>query len=240
MDFVAHPGGLLESQLPGGGGHFLVHFAEQLFLAPFEESLEAMDVVAVVLLRDPQIARGRALGDRVQQARAIPTPARVVLVDVERAGAKLKDLLQHLHRAAQPARIGKRPVELGSARLRLARDSDARKILVREDFEVRKRLVVAQVAIELRQDVLDETGFHQQGVDFAIGVDVVDVADFQHELGGARVFGRRLEEIAARPCAEALRLADVDHPAGGVFHQIDAGRLREGSHLLGSQRVVGG
>ena len=60
------------------------------------------------------------------------------------------------------------------------------------------------------------------------------------ELRRAGVFGRGLQEVAARPRAEVLRLADVNHPAGGVFHQIDAGRLREGANLLGGQRVVGG
>ena len=54
----------------------------------------------------------------------------------------------------------------------------AGKILVRVDLQVGEGLVVAEVAVELRQDVLDQPGFHQQGVDLAFGLEVVDVADF--------------------------------------------------------------
>ena len=61
--------------------------------------------------------------------------------------------------------------------LRRAGEFHAGKILVGVDFQVGKGLVVAEVAVELGQDVLDEAGFHQQGIDLALGVEVVDVAD---------------------------------------------------------------
>ena len=106
----------------------------------------------------------------------------------------------------RPARVGERPVKLRAPRFRLARETHAGKVLVRENLQVGEGLVVAQVAVELRQDVLDQPGFHQQGVDLAFGVEVVDVADFLHELGGPRVFGRGLEEIAAGPARRFFAL----------------------------------
>ena len=74
------------------------------------------------------------------------------------------------------------------------------------DLQVRKGLVVAEVAIVLGQDVLDQPGFHQEGVDFAFGRQVVDVANFPHQLGRAGVFGCRLEEIAAGAARRFLAL----------------------------------
>ena len=69
---------------------------------------------------------------------------------------------------------------------------------MRVDLKVRKGLVVAEVAVVLRQDVFDQPGFHQQGINLAFRQQVVDVADFLHEQRGAGVGGRRLEEVAAR------------------------------------------
>ena len=175
-----------------------------------------------------------------QQAGAKPAPAGIVLADVQRAGAKLEDLLQDLQRAPQRPRVGKRPVKLHAPLLGRARDFDAGIILVGVDFQVGKGLVVAEVAVELGQQVFDQPGLHEQGVDLALGVEVVDVADFLDQPGGAGVFRGRLEEVAARAGAEVFRLADIDHPAGGILHQVDAGGVREGPHLLGRRRVVVG
>ena len=56
-------------------------------------------------------------------------------------------------------------------------------------------------------------------------------ANFAHQFGGAAVLGGRLQKVAACTGPQVLGLADIDHPAGGVFHQIDAGRLRKFAHL---------
>ena len=128
-----------------------------------------MNALAVLLLGNPQVAGGRALPDRGQQAWAKPAPARVSLLNVQRAGAELEDLLQHLEGAAQAAGVGERSIELRAPVARRAGDFDAGKILARVDFQVREGFVVAEIAIVLRQDVLDQPSFHEQGVDFALG-----------------------------------------------------------------------
>ena len=206
MDLVAEPGRLFELELLRGRLHLRPHLVQQGLLLAFQELLQAMDALAVVLLRDPQIAGGRALPDRGQQAGPEPPPARIFLGNVQRAGAELEDLLQDLQGAAQAAGIGERPVELRAAVAGRAGDFHAGKFLVRVDFQVGKGLVVAEVAIVFRQDVLDQPGFHQEGVDVAFRQQVVDVADFLHQLGRAGVFGGRLEKIAAGAARRFLAL----------------------------------
>ena len=155
--------------------------------------------------------------DRGQQAGPEPPPARILGGNLQRAGAELEDLLQDLQGPPQAAGIGERPVQLRAAVAGRAGDLHPGKLLVGVDLQVGKGLVVAEVAIVFRQDVLDQPGFHQQGVDVALGQEVVDVADFLHPGGRAGIFGRRLEKIAARAGAEVLGLADVDHPPAASF-----------------------
>lgn len=84
-------------------------------------------------------------------------------------------------------------------------------ILAVEDLQVRKRLVVLELLVEPRLDVLDEPGFQQQGVDLAVGFQHIDVGDFWDEVGGAAVELGGAVEVAADPAAQVDRLADVDH-----------------------------
>ncbi len=243
VDFVAQRGGLLELQRLRRFLHLVTQLSQQPLLVAVQEHLQPLDVLAVVLLADPQIAGRGALLDGGQQARAEPPPALVGFFDVQAAGAELEDLLQHLDRTAQAPADGERTVQLDASILRLARQLDAREILAGGDHQVRKRLVVLQVVVVLRLDVLDQPGLHQQGVDFALAFQVVDVADLGNPVRRPQLLRGRLGEVAAGPRAEVLGLADVDHPAGGVLHQVDAGRLRKLAHLGGrppEPKVVGG
>ena len=118
VDFVPQAGGLLELQFRRRRGHVFAHLAQERLSFPFQERLQAVDVLAVFLARNAKVARRRALAGRGQQARAKPSPARVAFFDVQGAGAKLEDLLQDRQRPAQRPRIGERPVKLRAALLR--------------------------------------------------------------------------------------------------------------------------
>jgi len=48
---------------------------------------------------------------------------------------------------------------------------------VGRDLEIGEGLVVLEVAVEPRLDVLDQPALEQEGVDLAFGLEVVDVAD---------------------------------------------------------------
>ena len=101
-DLVTEPGRVFEAKLFRSRLHLCSHLAQQGLLLAFQELLQAVDALAVVLLRDPQVAGGRTLADRGQQARTEPPPARVFHGDVQRAGAKLENLLQDLQGARRP------------------------------------------------------------------------------------------------------------------------------------------
>ena len=104
---------------------------------------------------------------------------------------------------------------------------NARKILPRGDLQIGEGLVVAEFLVVLGKDVLDEPRLDQEGVDLALRLDVVDIPDFANEFGRSGFFRGRFEEVAPRTTAEVFRLPDVDDDAGGVLHEIDAGRVRK-------------
>ena len=51
-------------------------------------------------------------------------------------------------------------------------------------------------------------------------------------IGSAPLIRRCFEKITTCPRTQVFRFADIDHTAGRVFHQIDAGYLRKGAHLV--------
>ena len=99
-----------------------------------------------------------------------------------------------------------------------------------QDEEV---LVVAELDVEARLVLLDELVLEEHRLLLGAGDDHLDVAEQileqRHEeavVAPARV------EVAADPRAQAGRLADVDHLAGPVLHEVAAGRSREGLERL--------
>src|SRR5262249_51592071 len=205
VDVVAQARGPLE--LEGGARlpHLLLHLVDQLLLLSLQYEPQRPDLLAILLLRDAEVARGRALVDAVQEAGAEPAPARVFLLDVERAGAELEDALEYLHRVAQALSARERPVEPHAAPARAARELDPRELLADADLQIGEGLVVFQLDVETRLDVLDKPRFHEQGVHLALADDVVDVGNERHEVAGAMVLEGRLGEIMRDAVAQVLR-----------------------------------
>ena len=239
LDLVAEPGGLLELELLARLAHLLLHLLEQDVLLAVEEELQAADVGAVALAIDPQVAGGRALVDRVEQAGAEPSPAGIVLLDVQRAGAELEDPLEDLDGAAEALGPRERAVELDAAVERLAGEVDAGEVLAGRDLQVGEGLVVLEVAVVLGLDVLDQPGFHQQGVDLAVGGEELDVGDLVDPVADAAVVGGPLVEVRTGPAPQVLGLADVDDPPLGVLHQVEARGRGELLDLLGRRDRCG-
>ena len=131
--------------------------------------------------------------------------------DVERTGAEAKNLLQHRNRSPQLFCVGERPVEFRAAGLRCAGEFDAREVLADKDFQIGKRLVILEFLIEGRLNVLNQPRFHQQRIDFAIRLQVVQVTDLRHQFSRAAIHGGRFGEITPSPAAKVDRLADVNH-----------------------------
>ena len=117
LDLVAQPGGLLELQRLGRPSCISSRISSSSdVLLAFEEHPQPVDVAGG---SPPSMIRRlhgavhwlmRASRQGRNQRQRV-----VALVDVERAGAELEDLLQHLDRPAQAAGAGERAVELGAA-----------------------------------------------------------------------------------------------------------------------------
>ena len=213
-NLVAQPGRLLEPQVRRRLGHLLPHLVEQRSCVAFQEHPQPLDVLAVFFLADPQVARRRALVDRRQQARPKPPPALVVRFDVERAGAELEHLLQHLHRAAQAAGVGERAVELRRRWSRGSRVTSTRgKVLVRGDLQVRERLVVLRSRLYFGwMSLTSRASISSASTSLSASTKSTSYAS-RTSWRSADRRPRRPEKVAARARPQVLRLADVDHAA---------------------------
>ena len=239
LDLVTQPRGLLEEKRGARHLHFLLHLGDDDVFLTVEEEAEAADVGAIRLAVHPQVARGRTLVDRMQQARAEPAPARVALFNIKRAGAEFEDSLEHLNGPSEALGAGEGAVELDASVERLAGEVHSWKIFARGDLEVGERLVVLEALIVLRLDVLDESGFHQEGVHLAVGGEKIDVHHLADPVGDSPVPLGSFLKIGARAGAQVFRLADVDDPPLGVLHQVQARRRRELSGLGSETNRVG-
>ncbi len=77
LDLVPQSSGPFELQSRRGALHLVAHLLQQFLLVAVQEHLQAADVLAVVLLADPQVAGSSALVDAGQQAGAEPVPTLV-------------------------------------------------------------------------------------------------------------------------------------------------------------------
>ena len=231
-NFIANAGRFFELQLLRRQPHLVSQFFQQPVFLAVEEHPQPANVFAVILFTDPQVAGSRALVDARQQTGPKPAPAFVLFVDVERAGAEAKNLLQHGDGAAEFLGVRERPVKFRSRTLRSAREFDARKIFRRRDFQIGERFVVLQFLIEARLNVLDQPGFQQQRVDFAVRFDVIDVGDFRDEVGRAAIGRGGFREITPGPAAQVHCFSDINHALPGVLHEIHARRRGKLANFL--------
>ena len=235
LDLVAQPRGVLEPHVLAGLLHLRHHLLEHDPPAGAHELDQPLDVLAVLFLADPRAAGGGALADVEQDARPEELAVRVVLADVQAAGAELERLLEGVDRRPQAADADERAVELrvGPG---VAGDVDGWEIVLDGDLEVREGLVVAQPLVVGRLDVLDEAVFLEQGVDLGVALDPVDVDHLLGHLDDVRAAGCRqvggVLEVAGDAGAQVHRLADVQHPAQRVLEQVDARVLGQAFYFL--------
>jgi hypothetical protein len=109
-----------------------------------------------------------------------------------------------------------RAVVSGAVFAEAARDVNAR-ILFGGQLDVGISLVVAQQDVETRLPLLDEVVLKRQRLFFVVDQDVIDVGRFGDERAGLGIGEPVVVEVAAHPQAQALGLADVDHPSAGVL-----------------------
>ena len=111
----------------------------------------------------------------------------------------------------------------------LAREVDAREVLVHRDRDVRIGLVVAQPDVEARLVLLDEVLLGEQRLGLGLDEDELDVVDRVDHLVVPR--RHRVGEVAGDPLADRLRLADVDDLPARVAEQVDPRAVGQGAAL---------
>ena len=88
-------------------------------------------------------------------------PLPVAALDVERAGAKLKDPLKNDDRPPQAAGAGERPIELYALLQGRAGEFNSGILLVSRDLQVGECLVVFEIRIKPWLHILDEPAFQK-------------------------------------------------------------------------------
>jgi hypothetical protein len=103
---------------------------------------------------------------------------------------------------------------------------DLRRPVIAADQDIGERLVVAELDVEARAELLDQIGFEQQRLGFGRGRDDLDIHGRCDHAQDARGQGRIDAGIGRQPLADILGLADVKHVASRIEHAVDAGRGR--------------
>ncbi len=181
------------------------------------------------------------MADGVEEAGAEEFFAGVFLEDFEMAGAEFEDALEMLDGIFEGGGGGEGAGAFGAGGGGLAGDEDAGVIVAGGDFEIGVGFVVEEAGVEAGLDVFNEAVFDEEGFDFGIGGEGVEVGDeFEEELlaVGAEIGGG--DEVGADAVAEVAGFTDVDDDATGVFHEVDAGRGGEGFGFFAEAWEAGG
>ncbi len=117
------------------------------------------------------------MADGVEQAGAEEAFALVLFENFEVAGAELEDALEVLDGIFEGGGAGEGAVEFGAGGGGLAGDEDAGVIVAGGDFEVGEGFVIEEAGVEAGLDVLDEAVFDEEGFDFGIAGEGVEIGD---------------------------------------------------------------
>ena len=172
-------------------------------------------------------ARPRTAADLVEQAG--PGAAFEKRVG---AGAHQEGALQRRDGPIDRACGRERPEILPGPGLGAAVLEDLRRPMIARDQNIGKRLVVAQLHVEARAQLLDQVGLEQQRLGLGRGGDDLDRNGRRDHAQDARRLGRGHPCIGSEPFFDVLRLADIEHVAGRIQHAIDAGRGRRQAHRV--------
>ncbi|OIQ67457.1 hypothetical protein GALL_509640 [mine drainage metagenome] len=178
-------------------------------------------------------ARSRTAADLVEQA-----GPRAALEKRVGAGAYQEGALQRRDGAIDRARGRERAEILPGPGLGAAMLEDLRRPMIARDQNIGKRLVVAQLHVEARAQLLDQVGLEQQRLGLGRGGDDLDRNGRRDHAQNARRQGRGHPRIGGEPLAAVLRFADIEYVVGRVQHAIDAGRGRREAHRVFDRGVA--
>src|SRR5581483_2049113 len=210
----------------------LVHLLLELALdrphVAREELDHAVDDRPVVLPGDVADARREAAVDVVVEARDPGVAARLGAL----ARPVGKDAVEDVEGLADLLRVRVRAEVPDAAPVALAREHDARILVLDRDRDVREGLVVAQPHVERRPVPLHEVLLEVERLDLGARDDHLERGDAPRQLLDLGAGIRRGLEVRADARPERLRLADVEHLAALVAEEVDAGLRRQRLQLL--------
>ena len=225
LEPVPDPGRLLELELAAGFGHLGFHAGDDGVGLAVEEVEQLGGHLLVGLAVDLADARTRALLDVEQQAR--PAQPVVVVELVVRAGPQREGAQQQVEGLADGVGVGVGPEVLDALLLAPPHHHGPGPLVLHGDGEERVALVVAQPDVEAGAMPLDQVVLEHEGFDVVADLDPLHRLGRGHHLRRARVHVARVLEVVRQPLAQALGLADVDHPAVGVLELVRAGSVRD-------------
>src|SRR5581483_2076762 len=212
--------------------HLALEVALHVAVAAGEEVDDRLDVAAILLAPHVADAGGLAALDVVVEAgRAGAAPRLGPL-----AGAELEQLAEQVQGLAHAlrARVGAEVDAAGA--VALAREVDARELLVEADADVGVGLVVPQADVEARPVAPDELLLGEQRLRLGLGDQEV------HGRGRPGAVADRVRapaEVGGDALADRGRLADLDHLPPGVLQQVHARLIGQALALLGQRRRHG-
>ena len=216
-----------EFELSGG----LFHLAGELLLhvvaAAGQEVAGLPHQFGVAGEIDLARTRPRAAADLIEQ-----TGPGAALEEAVGAGADQERALQRRDGAIDGAGIGERSEIAPGPRLRAAMLENLRRPMVARDQDIGKRLVVAQLHVEARPQLLDQVGLEQQRFGFRVGRDDLDINGGRDHAQDARRQRGVDAGVGRQPLADVLGLADIEHIVAGIEHAVDAGRGRRQPHRV--------
>ena len=226
-DQVAQSGRLLEAHLLAGRLHANAHVARQVRVPAFQEEAD------VAHRRRVRLIGGQSLYARPQAAVNVKLQAGLGVKsgEVHLARWHQEVPVDEVHQAVR--QVGREVrTEIGRAVLPQPSRHVNPGILFVSQLDVRVRFVVAQQDVEARLVLLNQVVFESERFLLVINQNVVDIARFADQRSGLDIGQLVLGKVAAHPVSQALRLADVDHPAAGVLVQIHSGREGELAYLV--------
>ena len=222
LDLVAQPRRLLEFQLGAGLLHLPRELGDVRLAEPSGHHADQPFTHAPMLLRaDTADAGSRAFADRRQQTGAV---RQLRLVEhVRRTGAHRERLEQPVQAFAHIPHLGVGTEVPGVMALAAARDPYARHLLADRDRQIRVGLVVTQLDVEARLELLDPRVLQRERLQFGADHGPFQAAGGEHHGLRARVQQVQRLEVVAQAVAQVLGLAYVDDTALAVAPFVDAG-----------------
>ena len=223
---VPQPGGLLEVQRLGGGGHVGLEAPDDLLGVPGQEVQELADEFVVGFPPDlPHAGPGAAL-DVIQQA---GSPEALVVGElVVRAGADREGAKQQVQGLADGVGVAVGAEVAVALALAPPHHHGPGPLVDQRHAQERVALVVPVAHVETRLVALDQAVLQQQSLDLVGDGDPVHRRRRAHHLCGAGGEVHRALEVAAHPTAQRLGLAHIDDAPVGVEELVRPGRVGDG------------